>query len=162
VDEQKEVRFRHPSTNIEHTVYFNKAEPEALPTGLGITRNIYVAHAAYEIVPALPPGDSLLFDSNIQHSDPAEDRVSAAEVSAIGIIGGADGPTAIYFAKDRKTAVPCGSHGLPLHYCISVAGFQMEEAWRFVIEGINTTMYDSQIITIEKGDRTGPTRRGRT
>lgn len=143
-ENQKEVCFKHPITGIIHKIYFQNAEFVEMPLGAGRNR-FYTVQSLYEIEPALPQGDTLQFNSSIQYIEPPEDKFTPTAASSIGIIGGADGPTAIFIAaKNKEKTVPCGLHGLPLHSCFSVPGFHKEDTTQFVLEGINVKKYDSK------------------
>ncbi|SKC79059.1 Na+-transporting methylmalonyl-CoA/oxaloacetate decarboxylase subunit beta [Maledivibacter halophilus] len=144
-ESQKKVRFIHPKTGITHTLYFQNTRSVEMPMGTDENRNFYIMQAMYEIEPKLPQGDSLQFSSSMQYIEPSKNQFSPTAASAIGIIGGASGPTAVFTAgKNKEEAVNHGSHGLPLHCCFSVPGFHREDASNFVLEGINTKVYDSK------------------
>ncbi|HHY04504.1 MAG TPA: sodium ion-translocating decarboxylase subunit beta [Thermoanaerobacterales bacterium] len=138
----KELCFNHPITGIKHTLYFQKSEQFSIKTGKN--RNLYIMQSMYEIEPALPQGDTLQFGNSIQYTEPLNDEFSSTSAASIGIIGGADGPTAIYISSKKEKEVSRGLHGLPLHSCLSVPCFQKEETSHFVLEGINTKDLDSK------------------
>ena len=119
-----------------------------LPIKTGGNRSLYITQLMYEMSPALPQGDTLQFGSSIQYTEKLEmqdDKYRPVSAASIGIIGGADGPTAIYISsKSEKKTVPCGLHGLPLHICYSVPSFQKEDTAYFVLEGINIKDNDSR------------------
>ena len=144
VDErEKQLCFNHPITRIKHTLYFQSAKSMELPIDQNC--DFYIMQLMYEIEPALPQGDTLQFGSSIKYTETPEisdDKFSPTSAASIGIIGGADGPTAIFISS--KGEVPCGLHGLPLHICFSVPSFQKEEPSNFVLEGINTKDRDSE------------------
>lgn len=149
VDEkEKEIYFNHPVTGIKHILYFQNAESMQLPIKAGGNRSLYITQLMYEMSPALPQGDTLQFGSSIQYTEKLEmqdDKYRPVSAASIGIIGGADGPTAIYISsKSEKKTVPCGLHGLPLHICYSVPSFQKEDTAYFVLEGINIKDHDSR------------------
>ena len=138
----KELCFNHPITGIKHTLYFQKPEQFSIKTGKN--RNLYIMQSMYEIEPALPQGDTLQFGNSIQYTEPLNDEFSSTSAASIGIIGGADGPTAIYISSKKEKEVSRGLHGLPPHSCLSVPCFQKEETSHFVLEGINTKDLDSK------------------
>ena len=141
-ENQKQLCFSHPVTGVKHTLYFQGLGAMELPSD---TRagSLYVSHARYEIEPSLPTGDTLQFDSTIQHRWQPDCEFAPQSAGAIGIIGGADGPTAIFGTREGAQA-PTGSHGLPLHSCLSVPSLQKESILRFVIAGINSGHLDSK------------------
>lgn len=144
-ENQNKFCFKHPITGRTHTLYFQNAEFVEIPLGADGNRSFYAAQLMYEIEPALPQGDTLQFNSSVQYMEPSEDKFSPTAASSIGIIGGADGPTAIFVAaRNKEKTVPCGLHGLPLHICFSVPGFHKEDTSQFVLEGINTKKCDSK------------------
>ncbi len=142
-EQEKEICFNHPVTGIEHRLYFQSVESVELPILVDRNRSLYTMQSMYEIEPALPQGDTLQFDTSIQYTEQlSSGRFSPTSASAIGIIGGADGPTAIFSSSSGEgKKVSCGYHGLPLHSCFSVPSFQKEDTSRFVLEGINVKKY---------------------
>lgn len=139
----KEIGFTHPGTGNAHTLNFRMAEVLEMPLGMGDSLKTYAATAEYEMVPALPPGDTLQFGGGSYCEKRDGDICSPA--ASIGIIGGTDGPTALFVASGRtEGAAVRGPHGLPLHRCLSVPAFQREESWRFVIESVSTTVCDGK------------------
>jgi len=148
---EKEVYFTHPVTGAQHKLYFQNAKSMTVPIDPGQKRELYIMQVMYEIEPALPQGDTLQFDSTVQHR--VEYNVSGSgyfpdATSSIGIIGGADGPTSVFFSSRKNgNTVPCGVHGLPLHSCFSVPSFTREDSFHFHMEGINTIFLDGQEIT---------------
>ena len=148
-EDEKVICFKHPVTGITHTLYFQVADVWEIPLGPGDNRSFYAAQSIYEIDPALPQGDTLQFNSSSQYreppTDPSEDKYAPIAASSIGIIGGADGPTAVFVAaKDKEEAVTCGLHGLPLHSCFAVPVFHKKDIYHFVLEGINIKYLDGQ------------------
>ncbi|MFZ5643485.1 MAG: Na+-transporting methylmalonyl-CoA/oxaloacetate decarboxylase subunit beta [Bacillota bacterium] len=144
-ESQKVVCFRHPITGITHTLYFQSAELVEMPLGVDGNRSFYAMHLMYEIEPDLPQGDTLQFNSSIQYTEPSEDRFNPTATSSIGIIGGADGPTAIFVSPaGEEKNVPRGLHGLLLHNCFSIPSFQKDDTSHFVLEGINTKKCDGK------------------
>ncbi|MDD3653483.1 MAG: hypothetical protein PHO01_04760 [Desulfotomaculaceae bacterium] len=142
---QKEVCFVHPKTRITHSLFLQNPELIEMPMGRDVNRRFYAVQARYEIKPALPQGDSLQFNSSIQYSVPPGDRFSPTTAASIGIIGGANGPTAIFaVSKNKEKTAPRGLHGLPLHSCFSVPGFNKEDTMNFVLEGINMKNCDGK------------------
>lgn len=145
-EKEKKISFQHPMTDAEHTLYFQNAQSVELPFGEDGNRKFYVKQAMYEIEPSLPQGDTLQFSSSMQYTEIPEDKFSPNCAASIGIIGGAHGPTAIFFStRDKKNTIPCGSHGLPIYSCFSVPGFQKDDASRFILEGININICDSKV-----------------
>lgn len=146
-EKMKHLSFNHPVTGLEHTLYFQGVESTNLPAGVGEDHTIYIMQLMYEIVPALPQGDTLQFNSSIQYTEVpkvSNGKYVPTSTASIGIIGGADGPTSIFISsKGKGQAVPSGFHGQPLHSCYSVPSFQKEETSHFILEGINTKDRDS-------------------
>lgn len=145
-ESQKQVGFSYPVTEVRHTLYFQGMEAMELPLG---GSSLFVNQAMYEIDPSLPTGDTLQFDStiqNIQHTRRPDSEFSPHSAAAIGIIGGADGPTAV-FGTRKGAQAPTGSQGLPLHSCLSVPSLQRESTSHFVIAGINSRHLDSKEYT---------------
>lgn len=144
-DKCKEVPFNHPVTGETHKLYVQNAEMIKVPLGGDADQSLYAINAMYEIEPALPKEDHLQFNSSVQNSNPVDVSgiKDTSQASAIGIIGGADGPTAIFTAdRCEQNSISCGLHGLPLHSCISVPMFSKEAAAHFTLEGINVKTGD--------------------
>lgn len=154
VDEkEKQLCFNHPVTGQKHKLYFQNANSIKIPIGADQERDLYIMQSMYEIEPALPQGDTLQFDSSMQHIEKLEtlhDKYSPTFAASIGIIGGADGPTSIFISsKGNGKTVPCGLHGLPLHSCYCVPSFAKEDTSHFHLEGINTKYHDSEEFTLQ-------------
>lgn len=139
-ESQKQVSFSHPVTGAKHTLYFQGMEAMELPLA---GSSLFVTQAMYEIVPSLPTGHTLHFDSTIQRTMRPDSEFFPHSAASIGIIGGADGPTAVFGARKGAQA-PTGSQGLPLHSCLSVPSLRRESTSRFVIAGINSRYLDSK------------------
>lgn len=138
-DNQKVVCFKHPVTEITHTLYFQNASYVEIPMSLERVRSIYALQSMYEIEPALPQGDTLQFNNSIQYTEPAGDKFRPTAASSIGIIGWAEGPTAIFISSTGgEKSIPRGLHGLLLHNCFSVPSFKKHDTSHFLLEGINT------------------------
>jgi len=101
----------------------------------------------WSIDPALPDGDRLRFNSSVHQTiDPPESAFLPSATASIGIIGGAHGPTAIFFiGRAAGRGNPTGMHGLPLHSCVSIPAFSEDEPARFMIEGIDIKKHDSTV-----------------
>lgn len=148
-EKQKELCFTHPVTGEKYTLYFQSAESTELPIKTEGNRSVYIMQSMYEIEPALPQTDMLQFGSSIQYTsipEISDDKFSPASASSIGIIGGADGPTAVFISSKEKgkTVLPRGLHGLPLHSCLSVPSFCKGKSFHFHLEGINTEVRESK------------------
>ena len=134
VDTRSPVSFIHPMTRVTHTLHIREAKSMELPSGRG---DLFITQAMYDIEPGLPPGDSLQFDNTIHDARPTKKAFAPCSAAAIGIIGGADGPTAVFAAHKGETPSV-------LHSCLSVPSLQQEDVSRFVIMGINTRYQDSK------------------
>lgn len=146
--------FRHPQTQMLHTLYFQGIEHEEvqLPTDRK-RKTLHATWLSYEIDPALPEGDRLQFDSSIQwEPEPIEANGfyhHSTSAAAIGIIGGADGPTAIFLAGQNNPDTPRGTHGLPLHSCLSKPSVRVEPTINVVLDGINIDWLDAEMLLWE-------------
>lgn len=131
-ENQKEISFEHPTTGTRHRVYFNRGEIIEYPINSDGVPKIYAMQSIYEIVPPLPDGDSLQFNSSISYTvEPDKnDKFAPTSTASIGIIGGADGPTALFITSKGA--------------CSSVPSFQKEDIVHFIIEGINTKSCDGK------------------
>ena len=148
-EDQKVICFKHPVTGITHTLYFQVVDVVEIPLGPGDNRSFYAARSMYEIEPALPQGDALQFNSSSQYREPStgpsKHKYTPTAASSIGIIGGADGPTAVFVAgKGKEKVVTRGLHELPLHSCFAVPVFHKKDICHFVLEGINIKYLDGQ------------------
>jgi hypothetical protein len=143
-EDQKLITFKHPLTGISHKLYFQSLKPMEIPINVTGTNNkLYAANLMYEIEPALSSGDKLQFNSSTQYIEPPVDRFAPQSASSIGIIGGADGPTTIFYTSRKDgNNVPLGHHGLQLHNCFSVPSLNKYSSFRFVLEGLNIKKSD--------------------
>ncbi len=141
-EKQKEVHFVHPKTGIKHNMYIQGTEVMEIPLNEDGSQSLYGTQAMYEIKPQLPYGSRLQFKNSMEYVEPELklDRFEPDRAAAIGIIGGADGPTSIFMNNQEK--MPRGLHGLPLYSCMSVPGFQKKDISHFVLEGINVVEHD--------------------
>ena len=131
-----EISFRHPETQILHTLYLQKEELERLP---GDTP-LWVTPILYEIRPPLSSGEELCFDSSIsipQTGDGFGFSPEATGSASIGIIGGADGPTAIFTGGLDTKELPRGAHGGSLHYTFAKPSRQPETKANVFLLGIS-------------------------
>lgn len=141
---QAEVSFVHPPTGVTHTLCFSQPKPVEFPAGVGATQTLFATTAQYEIQPALPEGEYLQFSNSVQVPQPASLKLDCASAASVGIIGGADGPTAVFVAsKHNNAASGVGAHGLPINYCMSVPALDKQASQAFIIEGIQTVRQKS-------------------
>lgn len=59
-----------------------------------------------------------------------------SDACAVGVIGCADGPTAIFVGGTEAERHPVGEHGLPLHVCYAIPSLDPQECARFQLTGI--------------------------
>lgn len=76
------------------------------------------------------------FNNSIQYTEISSNGYNPTATSSIGIIGGADGPIAIFVTSKEKSPL--------LHSCLSIPSFQKEKISYFNIEGINVKVSDEQ------------------
>ena len=144
-EREKEFEFKHPITGIIHKLFFQNPEPAEVPLGIRKEHSIFVVNANYEIEPPLPVGDNLKFENSLKNTEQRNGEFGPESASAIGIIGGASGPTAIGFGTNINEEMrKDGLKGLPLHNCFSVPSFKKEETWEFIIEGIQLHISDGR------------------
>ena len=145
--ETRTVRFTHPTTAVQHTLYFQAPEEIEIPFGNQGIRNFYAFHGLYEIEPALPAADSLQFGSGSQFIKSIQQAGKLKGAAAIGIIGGADGPTSLLLSANGQPS--SGPHGLPLYACLSSPTLKKDPVAYFVLEGINTIKTPSQTYSLK-------------
>ena len=128
-----ELSFQHPETGVVHTLWLQGASPEKLPR----EEALWVSSVQYETSPPLREGETLCFDSSISISRKGEGfSPDAAEHASIGIIGGADGSTALFHALETESSAPVGPHGLPVHYTFTMPARRPEDADCCFLSGI--------------------------
>ena len=132
----KEISFIHPITGIEHTLYFQN--PEVLEI-----QGLYFIQSMYEIEPELAEGSNLQFDSSIHYGGMSIVDTDSSSAASIGIIGGANGATAILIAGKDKEA-NYGQKGLPLHNALSMPSLERQDVYKFILEGINIRIGESE------------------
>lgn len=131
-----EISFTHPITGIEHTLYFQN--PEVLEI-----QGLYFIQSMYEIEPELAEGSNLQFDSSIHYGGMSIVDTDSSSAASIGIIGGANGATAILIAGKDKEA-NYGQKGLPLHNALSMPSLERQDVYKFILEGINIRIGESE------------------
>lgn len=132
----KEISFTHPTTGIEHTLHFQN--PELLEI-----QDLYLIQAMYEIEPGLAEGSNLQFDSSIHYGGMSIADTDSNSAASIGIIGGANGPTSIIIAG-RDKDINYGQRGLPLHNALSMPSLEGQDVYKFILEGINIRIGESE------------------
>lgn len=132
----KEISFIHPITGIEHTLYFQN--PKVLEI-----QGLYFIQSMYEIEPELAEGSNLQFDSSIHYGGMSIVDTDSSSAASIGIIGGANGATAILIAGKDKEA-NYGQKGLPLHNALSMPSLERQDVYKFILEGINIRIGESE------------------
>lgn len=137
---KKTFSFNHPATGMKYVVFFQNVKPLRLPVAVGASHNLCIMQALYEIGPALPRGDTLLFGSSLQYAEntqASDGEYVPSSAASIGIIGGVDGPMSVFISSKTGEETLRGLHGLPLHGCYSVPSFRERETYEFHLEGIN-------------------------
>lgn len=114
------VAFIHPASGKEYTLTVQEIEQQTIPQrSFGSDRWEYPTHycaMSYTISPEFPDGKLTIKDC-AESDQPKEKPQSSlsprtvSSVAAIGVIGGADGPTAIIFGtgKQGKLSAACSS-----------------------------------------------------
>jgi hypothetical protein len=134
---EKEIEFEHPKTGIIHRLYFQNPEPVEIPMKAKKNQSIFVVNVNYEIEPALSEGDTLKFENGVKNKELINGEFNSGLAAAIGIIGGASGPTAIFHGTSNNDEMrKLGVKGLILHNCFSIPSFRKEDTWEFHIDGI--------------------------
>lgn len=109
------VKFTHPISGVEHTLTIHSLEPQEI-SSMRLNDPVYefpdhYTQMSYTLSPDLPNRRFSVRDC--AQSDQPRMRTAIAEqkanedgsfAGAIGIIGGADGPTAIYISRPARTA----------------------------------------------------------
>lgn len=113
------LEFEHPATGMKHTLHVREFEFQQMKQSHFRNEDMeYPEHFAvmtYTIEPEIDWRDFMLRDCNSgdnpRMKNPRLDGVSAAGVSAIAVIGGADGPTAVMLASGStaKLRTACSS-----------------------------------------------------
>ena len=143
LDRKKEIKFKHPTTAIEHTLYFQIEESFELPEQAMLGEKFYATSATYEIAPPFNKKERLAFDSTLSYTRKATHAYAPQSASSIGIIGGASGPTSIFLAR-KGEELPKGPHGLILHTCFSKISTDKEEGAQFILQGIHITNHPKE------------------
>jgi hypothetical protein len=149
-DSRKTVGFVHPVTKRTHNLYLQLDEAIEIPQDGDGKQPFYSFAASYEIEPPLQQNERLQFDSSISYTLQQTDDFLPTASSFIGIIGGADGPTAIFATEKGVNNTPCGSHGLLLHTCFSTITLEKSQTAHFIIQGLDTKTGDSVIYKFKK------------
>ncbi len=115
------VEFTHPGTGTAHTLRIEAFRPETIPAHINPRMEIptHCWMLQYSVTPALPENALSVRDS--VPNDPPRPRDASNDPSApqgaacIGIIGGADGPTAIVFGANAPHAAYSSLHFAPVN-----------------------------------------------
>lgn len=162
--------LQNPVTGTLHKVCLSHIRREVLELPGGA---YYCSSALYEAIPPLPQGQRLIFDNTLQQlpeqrasrtlpanapaiphdagqfpkgaADPMEASLQGS--AAIGIIGGADGPTAVFVAKGEKDT-PVGAHGLPTGICTSAPSWDPRQSRIFRVVGVECMEHEAQKILL--------------
>ncbi len=142
----QKIMFTHPITGIEHTLTVTKYEVDemrvsetdefVLPT--------HYAEMTYTVTPEIPREKLVVRD--IRRNDSPKRMKTAGKndiaSSAIGIIGGADGPTAVVFARK----MPDGDRNE--HTAISAVTYekQTQVEWMMVFREVSAEEADVRLI----------------
>lgn len=98
--------FTHPVTGIEHTVIIQSIEKQELDIQkLQSDEFEYPTHftmMSYTLTPELPGREFSINDCLQSDSPQRKQQLNTNVASAIGIIGGADGPTAVFLTTKNK------------------------------------------------------------
>ena len=102
--------FTHPVSGVRHTLKALSLDAETIGSGpqetpvFGVLRHpVYTQRLTYTISPELPEASYTLRDS--APPDPVRLESGAPFSSAVGVIGGADGPTVLYLHKDGEPEI---------------------------------------------------------
>ena len=139
-------RFTHPKTKEQHTLYFQNIEVDQITVPfISDGKKLYVAQLGYEIEPELPDNSQLLFGSAVLHQDKKQDgRFVPDSMSSIGIIGGSDGPTSIFYDPRAHNEQKLGLHGLCLHICLARPAVEQRETIEVALDGIIVEQFGSR------------------
>lgn len=130
-----EIKFLHPTTGKEHTLYFQREENFEVPRVPTKEERFYVTTAVYEITPPLGEGEHLEFDTSMSYKRQSTHPYAPESTSSIAIIGGARGPTSLFIAGREKEERK-GTHNLPLQYCFSKMSIEESNSKMFVLQGL--------------------------
>ena len=128
------IEFTHPTTGAQHVLIVQEYERQELPRGHFDSQDQFPTHytaMSYTLSPDLPDGAFTVTDCvrsdhpRCKHSNPKEPQALSGVSVCVGIIGSADGPTAVVFG---------GSGQGKLHAACSAMHFEPADdvEWRMV------------------------------
>ena len=151
------LTFADPATGCRHTLYLQPGHTDKIagePT-------LWAPGFWGEVVPPLPQGSRLNFDASLsqaeaelwmqqreekaaresaEHDEIAESagkfRPTAQNAAMIGVIGGADGPTAVFVTRKGETKQGLGPHGQPWQWCPARLRVQTPLQAKLVLQGM--------------------------
>ncbi|MBE6609810.1 MAG: sodium ion-translocating decarboxylase subunit beta [Ruminococcaceae bacterium] len=142
----EQIKFEHPVTKSEHTLTVTEYLDDKLsgfhPVSDGYEHPAYCTKMAYTLEPDLTNTEFSVSDT--RHSDPPKKtNIPAKEydfVSSIAIIGGADGPTAVFLG------VPQNSQNL--HAACSALTFEPQNKveWKITIRAKTVDDIETELI----------------
>lgn len=140
------ILFTHPVTGIEHVLTVSKYEVGEMHGGETdeFMLPTHYAEMIYTVTPEIPREKLLVRD--IRRNDSPMRKQTAVEndfsSSAIGIIGGANGPTAVVFARKRS------EESNPAHTAISAVTFEKQTRveWMMVFREVPAEDVDAELI----------------
>ncbi len=100
------ISFIHPQTGVEHRLTVTDSEPQTISAASMVTGCELPSHCTqldYSITPKLPSNRYRLHDAAPGDSARGAVMGDSAGAAAIGIIGGADGPIAVFAASGGKS-----------------------------------------------------------
>lgn len=129
------IAFTHPATGAAHTLTVQEYERQELDTGYFGNENMaaptHCTAMGYTLTPDLPHGECSVVDCRpsdqprLAYTDPNESASTSLGATAIGIIGGSDGPTAILCGECQQGAL----HAVCSALCFEPAD---DVEWRMV------------------------------
>ena len=141
----QEIPFTHPVTGIRHTLTITGCEAGEMTAPALAGQPYHYVELRYTVTPEIPADRLLIRDvrqNDFLRKSP-EIAASPAEAAAIGIIGGADGPTALVFAHKRPDGDAAGRSAM------SAVTYEKQERveWLMVFREAPTEETTAELLT---------------
>lgn len=149
-ESRRKIQITHPVSGKRHTLWMKTGE--RLEFGLGAPGHIPLPkrlskyhEILYGVEPPLEPDEEIRL--RVENEDMCPSNAAFSQAASVGIIGGADGPTAIFIAQPEEKGMRAGEKRIFSH---------LSDAWkqelRITVRGIEVTQIPQTEFVLKKGE----------
>ncbi len=131
-----EMEIIHPVSKEKYRLSFEIGEQQCFKVE---ENQLHTTVASYEINPPIKNGDRLYFDNSLDYRSKSQCKYEPEGARSIGIIGGADGPTAFFMTSKVKK-----------RSCFSKITFEFQEEAEFELKSMYITVVPRQTYEYHK------------